>query len=154
RGEQEFARLGAERFDVERGTFLEGTRGADRVDAADEAPQPFERALVLELGRAPALAREKREAEAFGLEERAPVEGERGDDLDLGRRQLEREGVLLEDLRVRPAPRAIELRDDEAAVLEARLVDAVLVAVQGEEAPVGTRARRVDGVQHEIGREA
>src|SRR5690606_39849578 len=63
------------------------------------------------------------------------------------------EGVLLGDLRVGPAPGAVELDDDGAAVLEAYLVDAVLVAVQREKAPVAAQPDRLERIEHAVGGE-
>ncbi len=61
----------------------EGVRAAHAVDAPDEAPEPFERLLVLEIGGAAAAAREHREAEAFALVQRRAGEGERRHDRNL-----------------------------------------------------------------------
>jgi hypothetical protein len=68
-------------------------------------------------------------------------------------RFLARELVLLVDLRVGPAPRTIELRHHHLPVVQPHLVDAVLVAVEAEEAPVGRHAGGVDGVEHAVRRE-
>jgi len=51
------------------------------------------------------------------------------------------ECVLFVDLGVAPALGAIELGDDEGAVLEPDLVDAVLVAVEAEEPPIRAQIR-------------
>ena len=73
------------------------------------------------------------------------------------------EGVLFEDLRVAPACRAVELRRPPtapqrraagAAVLQPDLIDAVLVAVQAEQAPVAAQAYAVERIEHAIGRES
>ena len=53
----------------------------------------------------------------------------------LRRGQLERERVLLVDLRIAPARRAIELEHPQRAVVVAQLIDAIFVAVEREQAP-------------------
>jgi len=50
------------------------------------------------------------EAEVLENVQRAAVLLQRGDDRDLALRQFDRERMLLEDLRVAPAIRAVELR--------------------------------------------
>ena len=56
-------------------------------------------------------------------------------------------------LRLGPAPRAIELHHHRRTFLHPHLVDAVLVAVEGKQAPVGTQPRARAGVEHEIRRQ-
>ena len=52
-------------------------------------------------------------------------------------RQLRGERVLLLDLRVAPAPGTIDLEHHRAAVVAADAIDAVLIAVQGEQPAIG-----------------
>ena len=67
--------------------------------------------------------------------------------------ELVDERVLLEDLRVAPARGPIELRDDGRRVVAPHLVDAILVAVEREQAPVAAHAHAVERVEHAIGRQ-
>src|SRR6185436_1891542 len=117
--EQEGARLVSEGLDVDRGAMREGPRAPRGVDAADEAADPFEDALAVELRRATAAAREDGEAEVLELVQRAA--GERGgcDERHFRCGELVREGVLLEDLRIAPAPGPVELRDHRRGFLDA-----------------------------------
>src|SRR4051812_12231160 len=62
--------------------------------------------------------------------------------------------MFLEDLRIGPAPRAIELRDDDAAVLEEHLEDPVLVRVELQEPAIAAEADGVERIEHAVGREA
>src|SRR5919198_5808652 len=125
--------------------FLDRAHG---VDAADEAADPFERLVIAELRCAPAAPRVDRNAELL------PAVGvRRRDDGDFALGELARERVLLVDLRLGPASRAIELRHDDALIFEPDLVDAVLVAVETEQAPVGAQAAGADAVEHPLGRE-
>ena len=61
--------------------------------------------------------------------------------------------MLLEDRFVAPAPGAVELGDQRLGVLDADLIDAVFVAVEGEQAAVADEAAGLDRRQHEIGRQ-
>ena len=56
--------------------------------------------------------------------------------------------MLLEDLRIAPAPGAIELGDDDPAVLEEGLEDAVLVGVQLQHPAVAAQADAVERIEH------
>ncbi len=109
--EQEAARLLAEALDVDRRPDTEIADASHRVDAADESPDPFERLRVVELGRAPALPRVHGPEKAIGSVQRLSVECQRCDDRNLAFGKLERERVLLENLRFAPTIRAIELRN-------------------------------------------
>jgi len=57
--------------------------------------------------------------------------------------------MLLEDLRVAPAARPVELGDDDLSVLEEHLEDPVLVGVELDEAAVAAQADGIEGVEHE-----
>ena len=132
------------------------------MDAADEAPQPFQRVGILQLGRAAAAPGIERKAEPGVVMQRRAVDLERRHDGNFALRQLAREVVFLQDLLVRPARRAVELGHQETRVaqgpalvlLEPHLVDAVFVAVERELAAVGEKARALHGVEHDVGREA
>ena len=80
----------------------------------------------------------------------------RRDHRDLALGELARKGVLLVDLRLGPAARAIELRHHRLicpfGVFQPDLVDTVLVAIEAQQAPVGAQAARRDRVQHPVGR--
>ena len=56
--------------------------------------------------------------------------------------------VLLEDLRVAPAAGPVELGDDDPAVLQEDLEDAVLVGVQLQQPAVAAQADAVERVEH------
>src|SRR5882762_994522 len=154
--EEPVARLAAEALDVERGPVGERSRRARCVSAPDEATDPFERFAVLELRRASASARKYREAKAAESVQRLSIGLERRDHGNLALDELERERVLLENLRVGPACGAIELCDDRGRRVrrlfrfEPNLVHAVLVAVQRKQAPVAREARARKRVEHSI----
>ncbi len=88
---------------------------------------------------------------AHGSRRRRRCERQRRGDRDLGGGQFGREGVLFEDLRVAPAPRPVELGDDDAAVFQKDLEDAVLVRVELDQAAVAAQADAVEGVEHHAG---
>src|SRR5437773_810483 len=152
--EEPVARLAGEALDAERGPVGERSRRARCVSAPDEATDPFERFAVFELRRASASARKYREAKAAESVQRLSFGLERRDHRNLALDELERERVLLEDLRVSPACGAIELCDDRGRRVrrlfrfEPNLVHAVLVAVQPEQSPVADEARARKRVEH------
>src|SRR5690606_20651589 len=151
--EQEGHRLAAQPLDLDRRPRSEGPAGADHVDAADEAAHPLEHARVVEFRRAAATAREDREAVPPGAEEGGAVDFERRHHRHFLGGEFQGEGMLLQDLLVAPAPRAVELGHHDAPVVEPHLVDAVLVAVHGKEPPVALEADRRERVEDGIGRQ-
>ena len=68
----------------------------------------------------------------------------------LRRRELEGERVFLVDLRVAPARRAIELEHPQGAVVVAQLIDAILVAVEREQAPGRVQADAFRGRENRV----
>ena len=94
------------------------------------------------------------EGEAAMVVQRAAGDRDRRHGRHFGRRQFEREAVLLEDLLVAPAAGPVELHHDRRRILDAHLVDAVLVAVQRELAPVGSQPQAFEGIEDDIGRES
>src|SRR6202008_502887 len=71
------ARLGAERRDVDGGPERVTAWRTDRVEAPEEAAEPFERRGVLEFRRASAAARKDRQPEAVEFVQRLPAGIER-----------------------------------------------------------------------------
>src|SRR5690606_41456543 len=114
--------------------------GADGVQAAEQLAEAIQLVQIPGLRRATAPAREQGEAEAAVLEQALAVEAQGRDHRDLGLGQLESEGVLPADRRIAPALRPLELGEQRVAILAARLVDAVLVAVEGQHAGRGDSA--------------
>jgi hypothetical protein len=98
--------------------------------------------LVAELGPLPASPRIDCKAEAGEDRDRAFAEFpanlklERRDDRNLGCREFAREGMLLRDRRIAPAPRPVELHDDRICLLEPHLEHAVLIAAERENAAI------------------
>ena len=153
---QPIARLSAEAGEVDDRPIGERPRRAQGVDASDEAADPFKRLAVFELRRAPAAAWIHRETESARCVQRLAIDRERRDHRNLALGELERERVLLENLRVGPACGAIELCDHRRRRVrrpfrfEPDLVDAVLVAVQREQPPVAREARARKRVEHGV----
>ena len=82
--------------------------------------------------------------------QRVAGERERRDDRNLRRGELGDESVLLGDGLVGPAPGPVELRDDGSRVLDADLVNAILVAAKGLQPAVAAQAHRVERVEHVV----
>ena len=78
------------------------------MNTAQKTADPFEHRGVVQLGCAASAPGVDREAEPRMLEQRAAVVRERRHHRNLLRRELEREGMLLVDLRIAPARRAVE----------------------------------------------
>src|SRR5262249_53679999 len=85
---------------VKRGASLEAAGRADRVDAAEEAADPFQRLVVLQLGRAPAAARIHAEAEISERVQRPLAYRHGRNHRDFPFRHLDRKRMVFEDLRV------------------------------------------------------
>ena len=64
--------------------------------------------------------------------------------------QFLRKGMLFQNLLAGPTPWPIELDDDWFGFLEAHLIDAILVAVQREQAQVTAQANGLDAVDHAV----
>ena len=135
-------------LDAEGVTMTEGFHGAHRVDAADEAAQPQQIVRVVEIGPASAAAREQREAETFVVMQGiAAFIAQRRHHRYLPIRQLPGEGVFLANRLVGPAARPVKLGNDESAIFDADLIDAVFITVEGMEMAVALQTdalHRVD----------
>src|SRR3954466_14688484 len=133
--EEPVARGKAERLVGEGFAVLEFLGGAARMDAPEKAADPLEHLGIVELGRAPAATRIDGygKLRIRGLQERRSAESERRDHRDLVLRKLAGELVLLADLGVAPAFRAVELGYERRVVLHPHLVDTVFVAVEREQ---------------------
>ena len=59
--------------------------------------------------------------------------------------------MFLQDLLIRPAPRPVELGNQWLCVLNANLIDAVLIAVQRQQARVAEVAGGLDGIDNTVG---
>ena len=91
---------------------------------------------AIELRPAARPTRIEREAKLFVTEQRPAVARQRCDHGQLGGGQLTAELVFFNDGRVVPATGTVELGDQHRAVAEAGAVDAVFVAVQGQQVAV------------------
>ena len=150
-GEKPAAWRVPEAFDVERRPVHEPRHGTGRVDAAEETADPRERVRCIELRCAAASARIDSDTKAAKRVQRRTFEHQRRDDRNLAGVKLGDELMLLRDLRIAPASRTIELRDDRRLVLAPHLVDAVLVTVEREQAAVAADADGVERVEDEVG---
>jgi hypothetical protein len=120
-----------------------------RCCAAGQQPAEAAQHLrVVQLRRAAAAARAQREAKCRCRCRVAPWRPAAAPPAPRVRERLG-EGVLLEDLRVAPAPGAVELDDHRGGVVEADLVDPVLVAVQRQQPAVHRQPDGFDGVEHD-----
>ncbi len=151
--QQGVARFDGEAAHVQRRPLHERPRRAHGVDAREEAADPFQRVEILQVGRAAAAPGAHGKREARVRVQRAAFHDERRDRGHLGGGEFGGEGVFLQDLRLAPAARAVELGDHARAVLQMHLIDPVLVRAQGHQAAVAVQADGRERVQHEVGRE-
>ena len=121
------------------------------MNASQTLAQPVEVVRVVELGSASTTAWKQRQAQALEREQRRFVlERERRDDRKLGVGQLGDKCMLFKDLCVAPAFRSIELGDQRFAVVQPDLVDAVLVAVEGEQSAVWCKSGGLDRLKDDV----
>src|SRR4051812_13434324 len=90
---------------------------ADAVDACEQATDAFQLLVVELVGRASTDLRKHRKIDALvrqPMQRLAVDQGARGDGRNFVACEIFEEAVLLEDLRLAPAARTVELRDQEA----------------------------------------
>ena len=154
RRQQRIACLPAEPLAGERHPVREPLPRADRMHAPERTADELQGPTRVDLDRA------RREPREHGVPQPCmPGQGRALEDDRRRHRQVRggefgRERVLLEDLRVAPAARPVELQHQHAVRGRAQLIDAVLVGVEGEEPPVAVDAEPLGGRQHLVGGES
>ena len=140
-------------LDADLRPHLEPAAGPHCVEAPGEAAELQQMFRVVELRRATAAARKHREAELVVEMQGAAIARIAAGchHRDLGGCQLMGEVVLLLDGGVRPAVWAVEFRDHGFGLLEAHLVDAVFVAVEGKQAAVTPETHALHRRQNLLG---
>src|SRR6185436_20745529 len=123
------------------------------MDAGDEAAEPLERFGVVQFRRAPAAARIQGETKSLKSMQRSRVHCYRRHRRNLAFRELRGEDVFLENLRIAPARRPVEFRDQRLVVLNADLINPVFIAVQRQQPAVAAKSDGFDRIQHQIGRQ-
>jgi hypothetical protein len=143
------------------------------MHTADEAAQPAQHFGIVEFGAVPRTARvdghaKQRIAFEPGAQRRRLADAtqvgnwciglllqhQRRDHRNLLLLQLQREAVFVEDLRVAPACRAVELRHHRGAVFQHHLEHAVLVGVELQHAAVAALSHALQRVEHALRRQA
>ena len=139
---------------------LERPAPAHGMQAADEAPQLAQRGRCFEFRLAACTAHRHRKAmgavrgamqgqrgwiakQGQPLRVRGGTERQRRYHRHLGRSQLQRKGVFLDDLRVMPSPRPVELGHHGLTVFQEHLEDPVLVRVELQHTAIATQPYRV-----------
>jgi hypothetical protein len=149
--QQQGPRLFPKAGDVQGRPGLEGRDLSQGVNPTQEAPYPLQDRGVSQFRRAATAARAQGEAvTAMGLEG-PPQDGQGRHRRDLPFRQFQGEGVLLQDGRVRPAARAVELGDKGRTLLDADLINPVLVAIEGQQPTIGDQPQGFDRIQDAVG---
>ena len=121
------------------------------MESGDEPAELLEHVEPVEFGRPAAAVGECGETEVAAAVQGRAADVERCDDGQLGARQLDSEAVLLEDRLVGPAFGPVELDDPVVAPAHADPVDAVLVAVQRQQAAVDVEAERFASGENVLG---
>ena len=138
----------------QRDARLERSGTPDRMNPGDAAPEDGQVLGVFDVGRVTALARKQREPKTALVKQRgAALVLQRRNHGHLMREEFGGECVFLQNLRVAPAIRAVELADDRFAFFLPDLINPILVAVQRQQAAVAAPACSLDGVEQRIGRE-
>ena len=140
----------AEAADRQTFAMREGATGGDGMHAPEQLAEAIQLVEVARLRRASAAAREQRETKAAMLEQRLAIAQQWRHHRHFVFGQFQAEGVLFADCRIAPAVRAIELGDQRRFVLDAHLIDAVLVAVERQDAGVAEVAKALHGIEHQI----
>jgi len=145
--EQEVARIVSIALDLYRRSVREIPGLTDQVNAGNQAPELLEEVVVVEIGRAPAMTRADRKSVRSGMVQGAIVEDEWRNDWKFSCTQFLVELMLLNDCRVAPSPGAVKLGHDRPLLFDTNLVNAVLVAVEREEAAITSKAQISDHVE-------
>ena len=153
RRQQRIARLPAEPLAGERHPVLEALPRADGMHAPEGATDELQRPARVDLHRARREPREHGVAQPGMTGQGCALEDDRRRHRQVRGGELGRERVLLEDLRVAPAARPVELQHQHAVRGRAQLIDAVLVGVEGEQPTVAVDAEPLGGRQHLVGGE-
>ncbi len=152
--EQIIARLLPEVCDIERWALIERLQRADGVNPTDEAPDPLERFAVFEIRCPTSAPLEYGEAESFVFMQRgAGHERHRRHHGNLGFGENLRKDMLFQNRRIRPALRPVELGNQRRAVVHANLINAILVAVQGEQTTVAAQADCIKRIENQVRRQ-
>ena len=127
----------------------------DRVQATQEVAHALEHAGAIQLGGPTAAAREQGEAESLvRVQGRTIAAGQRRHDRDILFGEFTGKRMLFQQLRFRPALRAIELGDHAATLLQSHLPYPVFVGIERQQPTVAAHAERLEGVEQEIGRQS
>ncbi len=141
-----------------RDTLAERRQRPDGMHAPHRAPEQLAMPRQVQVRRAAGAAFEQREAVAVAGMQRLALKAHRRRHRQFGRRQLGDEGMFLADLRIAPATLPVELGHQLGMALpglvQADAVDAILVAVQRQQAPVGDKPQALHRRKHRIRREA
>ncbi|MNI65455.1 hypothetical protein D3C73_1209660 [compost metagenome] len=140
----------AEVFYRQRFTVLERPGRADRMQAPEQLAQAIELVEVARLRCSAATAGEQGETETVVFVQGFTVVDQRRHDRHLAVGEFGGELVLFQNRFVAPALRPVELGDQRLGVFDTDLIDAVLVAVERQDARVAEKADAFDGIEHEV----
>jgi hypothetical protein len=123
----------------------------DCVNTAEKAAHPLQRQAFAQFGGPAAAPRIDGESKGAERLQCAAGERDRGDDGNFARRELCNERMLFVDCCIRPARRTVELRHDRMGVLDAYLVDTILVASKRNQPAVAAQPDAIKRIQHAVG---
>jgi hypothetical protein len=150
-GQHELAAFPAKPRDRQGGSRLKGADRAKSVHTRQGSGEHPQILRVFKVRGMPTLPWKQGVAKARVVKQGGTCPAEWRDHGQFGVFELGRERVFFENLGIRPAPRAIELRYQKAAVFQFDLVDAVFVAVEFEKAACGRETGGIDRIKDEIG---
>ena len=140
--------------EIERAAMDESADRTHRVQACEAPAHDPQVGIVVEFRRTAATPRVQRHAEAVHVMQAGAAQHQGRNDRQVAGREFGDEGVFLGDRGVTPALRPVELGHHRFTVVETDLVDAVLVAVQGQQTTVAAKTAGFDRIENEIGRQA
>jgi hypothetical protein len=149
--QQPVPRRPAEPVDVDARPVPERDRAPYHVQAPEKTAQGSTLLGGPEFRPASATGAINGEAIPVGPQQRLALDFDRRHHRDIPFRELQRKRVLLQYGLVAPASGPVELDDDGPRILHADLVDAVLVAVERQQAPVGHETGLLDRREDRLG---
>jgi len=151
-GQHEIAGVAAEILHAKSASFTKISGTADRMDAPEEAADPFPIVARSELRPAPATPREDCVSESAMHMQRLAILREGRNHGNFLCRKLRGKCVFLANRGVAPAIGPIEFGDQGLAALDPDLVHPIFVAVERQHPAVAAVMQGLDRIQHRFGR--
>ena len=130
---------------------LEALSRAERMNPPERPTQQFAGTRGIEFRGATRAQWKRRHPKPGDVRQCRAAKFQRRDDRDLGGGQLRGEGMLLQDLCIAPAPRAVKLQYQWFGIVPTQPVDTVFVAVERKQPAVRVETHLFSGFKHCVG---